>query len=375
MDDTERRLLDAIIDAPADDAPRLVYADWLQQRGDPRGEHLALQLAGSRNPHAVSWDRIRELEAAHADSWIPTLLRHAVPGNLHFVRGFIEHLELDADGWLSHGAELVRCAPVQHLSLRPAERVREVLEVAHAQRLRSFGFGLNEHPTANVLAGLDRVPPLPNLDRLSIAYAGLDDGGAFALAKLPVSPLEIQANGNRFGTEALAALLAGPLGRRVRRLALWGTQLGDALVDSLHGAANLCELELGMTGATAAVVRPLAARRPHLEVLDLSFVPFNATSIRRLAFDGLRRLVLDGSGLGDDGVVALCEIVTTQLPALRSLALRNCNIRGPGVLALAACDALDRLDDLDLEQNRFDHDARDALGRRFGERVRTRYRA
>jgi uncharacterized protein (TIGR02996 family) len=39
-------LLAEIRTNPADDRTRLVYADVLQQRGDPRGELIALQLAG-----------------------------------------------------------------------------------------------------------------------------------------------------------------------------------------------------------------------------------------------------------------------------------------------------------------------------------------
>ena len=35
--------LQAIRDNPDDDAHRLVYADWLQERGDPRGEDLRLE--------------------------------------------------------------------------------------------------------------------------------------------------------------------------------------------------------------------------------------------------------------------------------------------------------------------------------------------
>jgi uncharacterized protein (TIGR02996 family) len=37
----------AILDAPEDEAPRLIYADWLEERGDARGEYLRLdcQLA------------------------------------------------------------------------------------------------------------------------------------------------------------------------------------------------------------------------------------------------------------------------------------------------------------------------------------------
>lgn len=34
----------AIVDAPGDDAPRLIYADWLDERGDPRGEYLRVTV-------------------------------------------------------------------------------------------------------------------------------------------------------------------------------------------------------------------------------------------------------------------------------------------------------------------------------------------
>jgi uncharacterized protein (TIGR02996 family) len=42
---TEESLLEAVTDRPDDDAPRLVYADWLIERRDPRGELIALQVA------------------------------------------------------------------------------------------------------------------------------------------------------------------------------------------------------------------------------------------------------------------------------------------------------------------------------------------
>jgi uncharacterized protein (TIGR02996 family) len=44
---TEADLLAAIYDHPDDDGPRLVYADWLQERDDARGEFIALQLRGA----------------------------------------------------------------------------------------------------------------------------------------------------------------------------------------------------------------------------------------------------------------------------------------------------------------------------------------
>src|SRR4051812_39840541 len=37
----EPSVLRAVLDRPDDDGPRLVYADWLLERGDPRGEYIA----------------------------------------------------------------------------------------------------------------------------------------------------------------------------------------------------------------------------------------------------------------------------------------------------------------------------------------------
>jgi len=41
----DEAFLRAIVDAPGDDAPRLVYADWLDERGDPRGAYLREEAA------------------------------------------------------------------------------------------------------------------------------------------------------------------------------------------------------------------------------------------------------------------------------------------------------------------------------------------
>ena len=34
----ETPFIEAILASPEDKAPRLIYADWLEERGDPRGE-------------------------------------------------------------------------------------------------------------------------------------------------------------------------------------------------------------------------------------------------------------------------------------------------------------------------------------------------
>ena len=55
----------AIHAAPHDAAPRLVYADWLDERGDPRGEFIRVQVAVARmSPGDPGRDTLVSREAA-----------------------------------------------------------------------------------------------------------------------------------------------------------------------------------------------------------------------------------------------------------------------------------------------------------------------
>ncbi|MFT3695670.1 MAG: TIGR02996 domain-containing protein [Kofleriaceae bacterium] len=62
MDD-EARLLAAIRSTPAEVMPRVIYADWLEDRGDRRAGYVRAQLALTAVPpdHPLRWDREAEL--------------------------------------------------------------------------------------------------------------------------------------------------------------------------------------------------------------------------------------------------------------------------------------------------------------------------
>lgn len=71
-----------------DDEPRIVYADWLQQRGDPRGEWIALQLAhsgGRLDDHGP--ERLEALWQAHGERWSAEFTR--LGAEVEFRRGFV----------------------------------------------------------------------------------------------------------------------------------------------------------------------------------------------------------------------------------------------------------------------------------------------
>ena len=86
-EDTMAALLAAVYDAPDDDAPRLVYADLLQQRGDPRGEFIMLQCL--RGPDDPPSRRERSLLKKYGDGWLEGLGDFLLKGGRTFRRGFL----------------------------------------------------------------------------------------------------------------------------------------------------------------------------------------------------------------------------------------------------------------------------------------------
>ncbi len=84
----ESALLAAIRQSPADDAPRLVYADWLDEHGRPeRAEFIRVQCELARRKTKALRRREAELLAKHHDEFAGHL---AAPGlRFRFERGFI----------------------------------------------------------------------------------------------------------------------------------------------------------------------------------------------------------------------------------------------------------------------------------------------
>ena len=65
----ERALVEEIWAAPEAREPRIVYADFLQQRGDPRGEYMALRLHWSELDDKAR-SRAFAIENKHAGAWL-----------------------------------------------------------------------------------------------------------------------------------------------------------------------------------------------------------------------------------------------------------------------------------------------------------------
>src|SRR4051812_19559832 len=77
-DDLRRALEEALVEDPDDLAAHSAYADYLTERGDPRGEFISVQLApgdGARSPAGRGGPRRPErgLLEAHEREWLGEL--------------------------------------------------------------------------------------------------------------------------------------------------------------------------------------------------------------------------------------------------------------------------------------------------------------
>ena len=78
MHPADAAFLRAIREQPDDDLPRLIYADYLDERGDPRGEFIRLrcQLAGwvpELEPRSDLQRREQELLSRYLSAWLGPL--------------------------------------------------------------------------------------------------------------------------------------------------------------------------------------------------------------------------------------------------------------------------------------------------------------
>jgi uncharacterized protein (TIGR02996 family) len=115
----DEAFLQAILAAPDDDAPRLVYADWLEEHGQPeRAEFIRLQCAMERLSvddlrHRELETRERALLERHEQEWAAPL-RGRVEG-WEFRRGFVEQVVFYRKPSPAEVAALRRFAPVREV--------------------------------------------------------------------------------------------------------------------------------------------------------------------------------------------------------------------------------------------------------------------
>lgn len=117
-------LLRAVCESPDDDTPRLVFADWLDEHGDPeRAEFIRVQIALARGEsHRKVTARADGLLGLRKRQWMGELPREmGWVWSDSFRRGFVESLLITSDmAGPPHNPDPIgafTAAPIMHLEI------------------------------------------------------------------------------------------------------------------------------------------------------------------------------------------------------------------------------------------------------------------
>jgi uncharacterized protein (TIGR02996 family) len=359
-----------------DDAPRLIYADWLDEHGQPeRAEFIRVQVRRARLP---AWDaaqvrlRLREEELLkqHAASWLKEL--PAIKGVTWegFRRGLVAEVSFASfEAMRQSAAACQAVAPVEAVTVHwprrkegkkaapPIAELREltltgrpyedeVAWLADSPQLATLHTLTTIGLSAEDLRRLVASPHLAGLRALRLESNGVGVAGVRALTEVAAldSLEELDLSGPGYfeqyyedpiiNAAGMVALAGWPGLARVRRLALSGSDIRPAglraLLRSPHaGALRELSLRKGRLDGQAMGEFREARRDLRLEVLDLGENVLKEVGAEYLA-------------------LAPC------LGELKVLRLDGCDIPLTGARILAKKAAfLDGLRVLDVSHNRF----------------------
>lgn len=368
----EQPFLDAVFRRYADDRPRLVYADFLDDSGaHERAELIRVQLAlarlgedDARRPGLV--DRQAELLNRNRAAWTAHLA--GLVEAVDFRRGVPDSVSVDAATFLERGTELFQRLRVRRLALRDAAPVLTKLAacplLARVRELDLCNCDLGN----GGLERLVRSPFLNALEGLDLGFNKLDDAGADALARSSGLPAltDLALNDNDLIGDAGARALAGsPFFAGLVALDLSGNDIGDCGLTAVVASTalpRLCRLRLsgnriGDAGAAAlarsALLGRMVAAEPELVLRANAIGPAGAAALASSpALKACATIDLSHNYLGNAGIGALMG--SPYLARVKVLRLGRNQFTDAGVIA---CHAhLNRLFDhlraLDLSGNR-----------------------
>ncbi|HEY1811346.1 MAG TPA: TIGR02996 domain-containing protein [Kofleriaceae bacterium] len=268
----EASLLAAIAAEPADDAARLVYADWLLDRGNGFGEFI--QVSCKLEPLDFASAEYKELAGLagallrkHAKVWVEPI--RPFIRTWSFERGMLGELTCDAKLFTQAAAAIAARAPRATLRLTGL-KAKDVPALA-ACPLGAFGtiFLTSQRIDGAQMALLAKSPAIAGADAWWLDHNPLGDAGVVAIARSPhfasvrELSLEQMRDGLPFSAAALGELLASPhLGAlrtlsatvsdvagafarckvRLERLDLWTSAFDDAAAAALAAAPALSGL-------------------------------------------------------------------------------------------------------------------------------------
>jgi uncharacterized protein (TIGR02996 family) len=225
---------------PEEDAPRLIYADWLEEQGETdRAEfiraHCQMAVLAKDDPQRHGVSRVcAKLLAQHPEWQVESTSRfHAV-----FHRGFVEDVEADLESFLGHGAAITQHAPLLRLRVIAEELDRFQIHSLAASPYLADVHTLDLSRIRFLDRGLEvllRSPHVKGLLGLRLQSCGLRNADAKLLAAAQhLAGLQLlDVENNRITDLGAVPLAHSPHLAGLRKLDLRGNNLGPEGRDEL----------------------------------------------------------------------------------------------------------------------------------------------
>jgi uncharacterized protein (TIGR02996 family) len=273
-------LLAAIDANPAEDTPRLVFADWLDEHDQHiRAEFIRLQIKIEHkqatlprvllNRYVDLFKRQQELLDNHRDELLGPLA--GLEMRTHFRRGLVVEVDLHVGKFLEHAALLAVLKPLPAVEvLYVAERFGDFVRCPHlgcVTQISAYASSLGDNPPAypDVEDLLNAGERLTRLESLDLEGCGINDLHLdLAFNYSFPSLVELDLSGNDITDVGVENFLATGWQRQLKRLILGGNPIGDAgairLAEACPSESPLEQLNLRYTNIGQAGQQALLAR-------------------------------------------------------------------------------------------------------------------
>ena len=278
VDPKARALLDAVLADPTDIQARLVYADFLVERGDPRGEFIHVQCALGRavvDASGRSWGkptfdgdpaelekRERKLLSLHQKAWLAPVRETIRTWN--WSRGFISKVVADCGNYLKGSARLFAEMPVigvQLTALKPP-MLHTLASQPTSAKLRELDVNFQKLDAAALEAF--RSDTWRDLRDLNLAGNRFGVAGARTLLTCTLPGLRtLEITDGYLTDDAVAELAQAPFFARLEHLDL-SYNHGITSMAPLVGARSLVSLRLRSTEIASADLEQLITALPAL---------------------------------------------------------------------------------------------------------------
>lgn len=351
----ESPLFQEILANPADRELRLVFADWLEDQGDPRGELVRIQcqlekLNRNEPDHVRLRSKAGRLERAHGGFG---QLDSVTTAKTELRGGFVERVELTPTRWIRHAEQIVRTTPLRDLRLKgKSAKFAQIAQMPELSQLTALEL---RQPKLND-ADLTAIVNSPHLAKLT--SLGIHGTECSALGRiLAESPLLPQLTTLEISGEEISRRDIERIGKHSRQLQSLEIsyaensafpELAAAGFRSLRNLNFNCGWRMTtLTGSQLEAFGQSEFDEPLKHLTLRPVAPGFAEAFGSARYQSLSELAIYDDALKTPDVTA----ILSHLTQLTDLTLGFCRLRDAAARAIARSPALAGLKHLRLTQN------------------------